>query len=210
MTHIQPNLTSNLPAVSRVDIVARQNPAPKRGVAVYSDTARTRSMEDAMLAAMAKVDGKVDVSTPDNLRNAMAAKDVLDALDKPATAKQIAEHLGKSEAGVLRMLSRLQTKRHVDVVGTTKTRARIWGRTEKAFVPRPARPHIEASIAKGQAYRSQVLSLIAKPMTGYQVAAETSKTHSHAMATLRALVKDGLATHTREGKSAGLFHAVAK
>ena len=208
MTLIQPNLTSNLPAVSRVDIVARQNPAPKRAVAEYTSTTRTRSMEEAMLAAMAKPDA--EIAPTDDVRSAMAAKDVLDALDQPATARQVAERLGKSEANVLKMLKRMKSQRRVDVVGTTNTKARIWARTEKAYAPRPKRPHVAASIAKGQAYRREVLSLIAKPMTGYQVAAETSKTHSHAMSILRRLVDDGLATHTRDGKNAGLFQAVAK
>lgn len=205
MTLIQPNLTSNLPAVSRVDIVARQNPAPKRAVVGYSDTARTRSMEDAMLAAMAKADGKVDVSSPDNLRNAMAAKDVLDALDKPATAKQIAERLMKSENNILGILKRLEEQHRVEVVEVGRFAARIWGRTAGAYAESNG---VAAKKAQGERTRRAILAAMAHPMQPRHIAKASGIKFGTVREYLRVMAAEGLVV--AEGGVAATYRRVAK
>jgi DNA-binding IclR family transcriptional regulator len=163
-------------------------------------------MEDAMLAAMAKPDA--DIAPTDDVRSAMAAKDVLDALDHPATARQVAERLGKSEANVLRVLNRLQTQSRVDVAGTTKTKARIWTRMAGAYHAQAGTATAHA--AKTEKTRRRALMLIARPATASHVASLLGHSREYTFRVLRTLVDEGLATYDRDGKNAGLFQAVAK
>lgn len=209
MTLIQPNLTSNLPAVSRVDIVARQNPAPKRAVVGYSDTARTRSMEEAMLAAMADtIAAWKDAHGPAETRNTLAAKAVLDAMDEPSTAKQIAERLMKSENNILGILKRLEEQHRVEVVEVGRFGARIWGRTAGAYAESNG---VAAKKAQGEKTRRAILAAMAHPMQPRQIAKASGIKFCTVREHLRVMAFEGLVVAEGGGGSvAATYRRVTK
>ena len=181
MTHIQPNLTSNLPSVTRVDLVARQNPAPKRAVAEYTDAAG--QMERALLRAMleatrakreaVKVESKqAPASTPRMCTKEVAAR-LSAAINTPKTAAQIAEEAGLACSTVKTHLNKMARAGEIEAfeqprhssgyhrpflyaVNGTFDKPYDFSRSRQA----PVKPELRAA----------VLALLAKPHAPFEVA----------------------------------------
>jgi hypothetical protein len=151
-------------------------------------------VESALAESMTQAANLAGAPSMNETRQTEAAKKVLDVLNEPHTAKQIAAALRKSENGVMNTLRRLLDQHRVRVHGFSDTGGRLWVRTDGAYVENPA---AAAKAAIAEKTRAAILSALEKPLCAGRVASKAGISRQYAMQLLLDMFRAGKITRTK-------------
>lgn len=214
MIHANPDLFEMTPADrEKMRALARRQLRVEadRTFAPIKQPAKVEAIEDAMIEGMtgdAKRTGHGDHALKWNQIKQMDAQvKILDALDRPQTAMQIAKKLNKSNSNVVKILNKLRDAGRVTCVKQNRKVASIWSRTAFAYSPPSEIPMPSAQ--KGDKTRAKVLAAMKHPMTAADLAVIIGRHHTHTLEVLRSLIERGLVTRYKvKGQHAYMFERV--
>jgi predicted transcriptional regulator len=195
--------------MSMMSLISRQTPSvrcdhygrrstPTFKPAAYTDAerARIREREDDMIARMANTVRQ----QPTLSRDMEAPTVVVGALDKPRTAREIAEILDKTESTVMSILRRLEAENVVAQYGYRpascgRPRARLWMRGTKSIeAARAAAANRTATISaeSREATDKAALAALIRPMQAREVGEAIGMSTGYTFKILRRLFDAGL------------------
>lgn len=208
MSIIQPNLASNMPTMTRVDFIARANPAPKREVAEYTTMG---SLEDAMLARMAQaakpklkpnlaVVPKVDEAdetkySSGRIRPEHVVASLEAAIGEPKTATEIARETNIPRPTVIARLRRMVFEGQIECQGQGRRecgRLKPYVYAKTGTFKGPLNLQDTLHTPKKPELRAQVLAALDEPRAIFQVANLLGIGRANARYQMQRLAEEGL------------------
>lgn len=215
MIHAKPDLFEMTPADNEKmrAIARRQVRAKIEHIAkpVAPQKTNVFVIEDAMIESMVgdvRRTGYADKSLKWNqIKHHEAQLAILDALDTPQTASQIARQIGKSDHNVSTILRRMLAQGRVSRGDRTGNAAAVWTRTEAAYGP-PAEIPMPSAV-KGDQTRANILEALIEPMTAVQIAKLISRHPTYTAEVLRGMIGSGLVAKRKiKGQRSYMFERV--